>query len=108
MVGVVTSLPGYVVDPLIKETGIGPFFEIVISAWRGMSPKLNPAGLLAALEVLQISGANDVYYVGDMPAVAAAARRARIALAWAEYGYGSPPTDGQRIKLTQFSDAADL
>ena len=59
-------------------------------AHRGTAPaKPNPTGLLRVLAVMDIEPSTEkVFYVGDLERDATTAGRARVAFAWAAYGYG--------------------
>lgn len=95
--GIVTSLPAWMVRPMLLATGLSETFVVVQGAQWGMPPKPHPAGLQRALSVLETSPV-DALYVGDTEADEQAAMRAGVAFLWAEWGYDDVPVGATRLR----------
>ena len=75
--GIVSSKYRYRIERLLAESSLTSQFEIIIGGEDVAQPKPDPAGLLLALQRLNLP-APDVLYVGDHPVDAEAASRAGI------------------------------
>ncbi len=91
--GVVTSLPGSIANPLLDRKGLRELFDLVICAKFGMRPKPNPSGLRDCLRGLGNIEPSNALYVGDAANDAGAARAAGTQFALASYGYGDHSID---------------
>jgi phosphoglycolate phosphatase len=81
--GVVTNLPKWLIHPILCELDLKRYFRISVFA----AGKPKAGRLVSAVDCLPTSN-GVIYYMGDMPTDAEAARRARVPFAWAAYGYG--------------------
>jgi HAD superfamily hydrolase (TIGR01509 family) len=86
--GVFTSLPGWIVEPILSGLGIDSHFRAVIHAGNCRQRKPHPMGIFNALGALGVQVGPTVYYVGDREVDSRTARNAGISFAWASYGYG--------------------
>ncbi|MBV9925679.1 MAG: HAD-IA family hydrolase [Acidobacteria bacterium] len=103
-IGVVTSLPKWLAGSLLVELRVMPYLSTAVYAAR----KPSPTGIINAVSELRLEPGEVVYYVGDMPSDAQAARRADVSFAWASYGYcDGRPVDADAV-LDRFSDVLDL
>lgn len=103
--GVHTSLPGWIAEPLLAQTGLAPFFgQAVIHAGNCRARKPSPVGLLAALRVLDTEPSDRVFYVGDRAVDAETAMAAGVRFVWAEYGYGERRPSYTAISLKRAED----
>ena len=87
--GVFTSLPGWIVEPIVSGLGIDSHFKAVIHAGNCHQRKPHPMGIFNAIGALGVQAGPTVYYVGDREVDSRTARNAGISFAWASYGYGS-------------------
>lgn len=99
----VTNLPGWLVEPLLRELSVYQYFDAVICAAR----KPSPTGIHKALGNLSRS-ADGAYYAGDTHSDAQAASRAGVSFAWAAYGYGGERPENTNVVLERFSDVLSL
>lgn len=107
--GVHTSLPGWIAEPGLAQTGLAPFFgRAVIHAGNCRARKPSPAGLLAALRLLDTEPSERVFYVGDRAVDAETALAAGARFAWAEYGYGERRPSNTAISLKRAEDLTRL
>jgi phosphoglycolate phosphatase len=106
--GIVTSLPGTYVEPMLTALGIADQFAVVIHAGNCLARKPSPTPLLMALARLGNAPSEGVWFVGDMATDGTAARRAGIEFAWASYGYLDDSPDAEAVVLTQFFDVLGL
>ncbi len=106
--GVVTSLPGRLVLPLLKGLNISHHFKAVIHAGNCRFRKPDPRPLLAALDLMEMQPAADTFYVGDMLSDAQAATRAGLGFAWASYGYGGRRLSEASVILKSFAEVLAL
>jgi len=106
--GVVTNLPEWIAKPMLDATSLSGFFGTVVTWGRCRVSKPSPRPLFQALEDLNVSPSQSVWYVGDLAADSQTARAARVSFAWASYGY-SPDAlvEADRI-LKSFSDVLAL
>jgi phosphoglycolate phosphatase len=102
--GVVTNLPGWLIEPILIDLKLVQFFDSLIYAAR----KPGPGGINRALSSLGLHADELVFYVGDMPSDAQAAGRAAISFAWASYGYADGCPTGTAASLEKFSDVLSL
>ena len=94
--GVVTGLPAWIARPMLEATGLLPLFSTIQTARRGVRPKPNPAGLLAALSDLDCP-AEAAVYVGDAAVDGEAARAASVRFLGAGWGYGAGLPKGAEV-----------
>lgn len=85
--GVFTSLPRDITEPLLKAVGLSPFFAAIVHAGNCRARKPNPLGIHIAMETLHVTDLDRVVYVGDREVDSKAAQNAGVAFAWAAYGY---------------------
>lgn len=102
--GVVTNLPGWLIEPILIDLKLVQFFDSMIYAAR----KPGPRGISRALSLLGLRADENVFYVGDMPSDAQAASRAAVSFAWASYGYAADCPAGAAASLEKFSDVLSL
>jgi len=96
--GIVTSLPKWVAQPMLQVTNLFNLFDTVVGWGRCRSAKPSPKPLLLALQDLNVNPSKDVWYIGDSVTDGQAARAARISFAWASYGYGeAKPVEADKI-----------
>jgi HAD superfamily hydrolase (TIGR01509 family) len=105
--GIVTSLPGSLAEPLLRRCDLASKFSVVIHAGNCRSRKPSPGGLLSALRSLGEDPGDDVLYVGDRGTDCQAAIRAGIRFMWASYGYGPTCPDGTAFVLDSFNRLVD-
>jgi phosphoglycolate phosphatase len=105
---VVTSLPGRIVEPLLAHRGLAAHFPVVVHAGIVRLGKPNPAPLREAARMMGLQDVSGVFYVGDGPNDALAARRAGMLFAWAAYGYGGGCPDGDAVVLREFREVLAL
>jgi HAD superfamily hydrolase (TIGR01509 family) len=84
--GVVTSLPGWMANPMLAAHGLDDLFEVVQTARWGLPPKPHPAGIDRAVAALGVPPAEAVY-LGDSQTDLAAAKAAKVSFLWAAWGY---------------------
>jgi phosphoglycolate phosphatase len=108
LLAVVTSLPGWLVDPLLDHTKLASHFRTVVNASNCRAYKPSPRPIQQALTALDVAAGAQVLYVGDTANDALAARRAGVRFAWASYGYGATKPDGTDLVLDHFSMVATL
>lgn len=106
--GIVTSLPGRIVEPLLQRLELSEHFRVVVHAGTVRPWKPNPAPLREAARMMAIKELREVFYVGDGPNDATAARRAGMRFAWAAYGYGATSPDEDAVVLREFREVLDL
>jgi phosphoglycolate phosphatase len=75
--GIVSSKYRYRIERILAESGLASQFEVIIGGEDVAQPKPDPAGLLLALQRLDLP-APDVLYVGDHPVDAEAASRVGV------------------------------
>lgn len=104
--GVVTSLPGRLAEPLLHKLGLADIFRVVIHAGNCRYRKPSPEPLLLALRLIR-GEASGSWYVGDQGTDAKAAAAAGVRFAWASYGYGDDRPIGATV-LKHFRDVLSL
>jgi phosphoglycolate phosphatase-like HAD superfamily hydrolase len=102
--GIVTNLPGWLIEPILIELKLVQFFDSLIYAAR----KPGPGGINRALWSLGLHADPNIFYVGDMLSDAEAATRAAVSFAWASYGYADDCPAGAVASLKTFSDVLSL
>lgn len=102
--GVVTNLPGWLVEPILSRIGLARYFAGTAVAAR----KPQPAGILRVLDVLGVEPDPGVFFVGDSRLDAEAARRAGVSFGWASYGYESVPPEAITVELREFLEVLEL
>jgi len=102
--GVVTNLPKWLIEPILFNLGITRFFSAQAFAAR----KPNPGSLRNALAAMHRRPHCGVYYIGDMPADAAAGMAAGVSFAWASYGYGPECPPSTKVVLANFAEVLSL
>jgi phosphoglycolate phosphatase len=105
--GVVSSLPGPLVEGGLGALELSEMFEAVIHAGNCRVAKPNPKPILQCLSWMAITASRSVYYVGDRDVDQRAAESAGISFAWAAYGYGDGeiPTD---VRIDKFEELLRL
>ena len=98
--GIVTNLPGWLIEPILIELKLIQFFDSLIYAAR----KPGPGGINRALWSLGLHADANIFYVGDMPSDAEAATRAAVSFAWASYGYADDCPADAAASLETFPD----
>ena len=106
--GVVTRLPGTIVDPLLEGDGIARWFKVVVHAGNCRARKPNPECIYAALGPLGVAASDRVYYIGDSAVDAVTARNAGISFAWVSYAYERDCPEGSRRVIDDFKELARL
>lgn len=106
--GILTSLPGWIVTALLDGTQLTGFFNGVVHASNCKARKPSPLAFSAAAAALGLSPKDRVIYVGDRDVDARTAWAAGVPFAWASYGYGTNPPDGDHTPIRQFSEVLDL
>ena len=104
----VTSLPGWIAQPLLCGLQLGPLFRWVVDASNCASRKPRPGPVLAALQRLRIAPDHNVFYVGDRNDDAAAAKAAGVRFAWASYGYGDGCPTPSAVRLSSIDEVLGL
>jgi HAD superfamily hydrolase (TIGR01509 family) len=102
--GVVTNLPNWLVQALLKKSNLNSSFDTLVCA----AGKPRPGGLARALSAMRRNADPDTFYVGDRPSDAEAAVNAGISFAWVSYGYGKKRPAGANVALAHFSEVLDL
>ena len=106
--GVVTNLPGWLATPVIRETGVGTYFEVVVTPGAGVRAKPKPHGIRRALRDMIKEVDADTWFVGDGTVDAEAARSAGVRFAWAAYGYEAEEPVGTDRVVTRFEQVLEL
>jgi HAD superfamily hydrolase (TIGR01509 family) len=101
--GIVTNLPKWLVQPILRKLNLERCFEVSIYAAR----KPAPTGLLKAAQYFRVD-IGEIYYVGDMPNDSEAACRAGLRFAWASYGYSSQQPAGATLVINSFVELTNL
>lgn len=91
--GVASSLPGSIAEPMLGSTGLTEMFDVVVHAGLCRTAKPHPRSLLMAAEMLGVDPGPKIFYVGDRSVDANAARRAGMSFAWMSHGYEQPAPD---------------
>lgn len=89
--GVATSLPGSLAEPMLEAAGVDRLFGSVVHAGLCRTGKPHPRSLLMAAAGLGVAPGSDIHYVGDRLVDAEAARRAGMGAVWIAHGYERPP-----------------
>ena len=105
--GVATSLPGTLAEPMLKAAGIDAFFATVVHAGKCRNAKPHPRSLLMAAADLGVDPGPNVIYLGDRTSDAEAARRAGFSFVWMSHGY-EQPSAASGITLRTSSELVDL
>lgn len=107
-IGVVTNLPGRLVETLLQETGIASHLEVIVTPRVGVPAKPKPHGIRRALQEMGREADGRTWMVGDGVVDAEAAKAASVRFAWASYGYEAVhPPDTERV-LRSFPDVLGL
>jgi HAD superfamily hydrolase (TIGR01549 family) len=75
--GMVTNLPGWLVEPVLTALNLNGFFDVA----RFRAAKPNPQGLRTAVRALGLEPDRTIYYVGDRSSDAEAANAAGLLFA---------------------------
>jgi phosphoglycolate phosphatase len=102
--GVVTNLPGWLIEPILIDLELVRFFDSTVYAAR----KPGPGGINRALWSLSLRADKNIFYVGDMTSDAQAASKAAISFAWASYGYADDCPAGAAASIEKFPDVLSL
>ena len=105
--GVVTSLPNWMADPVLELLEISKYISVVVGYGATSRHKPYPEPLLHALHGLGLSPSPDIWYVGDTRDDFNASRTAGLSFACALYGCGSA-FDGADALLTEFEELLSL
>jgi phosphoglycolate phosphatase-like HAD superfamily hydrolase len=106
--GVVTNLPGRLVNPLLEQLELAAYFQVVVHAGTVRPWKPNPTPLREAARMMRLGNVAGVFYIGDRPNDALATHRAGMRFAWAAYGYESACPDEDAVVLRDFRQVLDL
>ena len=101
--GIATSLPAWVVEPMAKATQIERFFSVRVDASCCRARKPSPRPLLQALDLILVRP-DAALYVGDRDVDCRAAKAAGMEFAWASWGYEEEPPKGCDRVLGGFAD----
>lgn len=107
-IGIVTNLPLWIVDPMLKFLGLEVFFHPVVAYCRTRRHKPHPDPLLLAVQLFGLVSSGDIWYVGDSAHDCQAAHSAGLSFAWASYGYGREEPPGADAILTRFWQVQSL
>lgn len=108
MIGVVSNLPGWLVRPLLKSTGIGKYVAATATPRWGVPAKPNPHGIRQVLVEMDREVNPRTWFVGDGVVDAKAATTAAVQFAWASYGYEQEAPPGTAKVLGCFDDVLQL
>ena len=108
LLGIVTNLPGWLVEPLLESTGIDQYFAATATPRWGLPAKPKPHGIWKVLKQMGREADAETWFVGDGAADAEAAHAAGVQFAWASYGYESEPWSGAARVLACFEDVLQL
>ena len=107
-IGVVTNLPGRLVETVLQETGIASHLEVIVTPRVGVPAKPKPHGIRRALQEMGRKADGRTWMVGDGVVDAEAAKAAGVRFAWASYGYEAVvPSDTETV-LRSFPDVLGL
>lgn len=107
-IGVVTNLPGRLVETVLRETGIASHLEVIVTPRVGVPAKPQPHGIRRALQEMGREADGHTWMVGDGVVDAEAAKAAGVRFAWASYGYEAVlPPDTDTV-LRSFPDVLGL
>ena len=106
--GVVTNLPRWLVEPVTDATGVGTYFEVLVTPRPGVPAKPQPHGILKALQAMGHAADLHTWFVGDGIGDAEAAAAAGVRFAWVSYGYDADPPPGTETVLHSFEDVLRL
>lgn len=107
LMGVVTNLPDWVVQPMLACHGLADLMGSVVTWGRTSRRKPAPDPLLLCCTELGVTVDEDCWYVGDGEGDAKAALSAGLSFGWASWGYcAAPPAHG--VELTGFAEVAGL
>ena len=107
-IGIVTNLPGWLVQPLLESTGIGEYAVAVATPRPGVPAKPKPHGIRRVLTGMGREADLGTWYVGDAAVDAEAAEAAPVRFAWASFGYESEMPPGTVKVLACFDEVLDL
>ena len=97
-IGVVTNLPGWLAQPMLKSTGIGEYVAAIATPRAGIPAKPKPHGIRSVLNEIELVAGAQAWFVGDGSADAEAAKAASVCFAWASFGYESEePHDTDKV-----------
>jgi phosphoglycolate phosphatase len=106
LLGVVTSLPGRYVLPMLSGAAIDAYFGTVVHPGNCRYRKPHPGPIKAALQELSVEPPNAIY-VGDLETDQQCAEKAEIRFAWASYGYSALPVAAD-VQIDQFPQVLSL
>ena len=107
-IGIVTNLPGWLVQPLLESTGIGEYAAAVATPRPGLPAKPKPHGIRRVLAEMGREADLETWFVGDTAVDAEAAEAATVRFAWASFGYESKMPPGTVKVLACFDEVLDL
>lgn len=104
----VTNLPGWIANPMIRCLDLADLLSSVVTWECTTRHKPQPHPLLAAAEALGVRVSKRLWYIGDSASDGAAASRAGMSFAWAEWGYAPEQPPGTAATLHGFRDVLTL
>ena len=107
-IGIVTNLPGWLVQPLLESTGIGDYAAALETPRRGVPAKPKPHGIRRVLAEMGHKADLESWFVGDAAVDAEAAGAAAVRFAWASFGYESEMPPGTDKVLARFDEILEL
>ena len=107
-IGIVSNLPGWLVRPLLKSTGIDAYVTATVTPRPGVPAKPKPHGIMRVLEKMGRKPDPATWFVGDGEVDAEAAVAAGVQFAWASYGYETEAPPGTAKVLEGFDEVLRL
>ena len=108
LIGAVSNLPGWLVRPLLRSTGVEKYLVATVTPRRGVPAKPKPHGILRCLREMGREADARTWFVGDGAADAGAAKAAGVLFAWAAYGYELEMPPGTARVLERFDEVLRL
>lgn len=106
--GIFTSLPGTIAEPLLHAKRLYALFGAIVHAGNCPARKPSPRGVIQALQAIRIEPSASVVYVGGRDNDSQAASAAGVSFAWAAYGYGVDAPPFVTMRLTRLADVLEL
>ncbi len=105
--GVVTSLPQWVGEPMMKLAKLDRYFREI--SYYNLSMRKNKAKTIkATVEDMGLTLSPEIWYVGDTTNDFESSIELGISFAWAAYGYGGNIAIEQGRKLANFGDLLSI
>ena len=108
LIGIVSNLPGWLVRPLLRSTGIEKYIAATVTPQWGVPAKPNPRGTRRVLNKMGCDADVRTWFVGDGAVDAEAATAAGVQFAWASYGYFAEAPPCTAKVLDRFDDVLRL